>query len=226
MSQLLCGTSKDGQSSGQVGRASWGRPRQRTVELTAHRTSPDIDVATAVALLQTLNLEILGSRSATLTLEEWCRRQHLAEDPRIVAKRLNKPPTPLSPEQTEWLQMSPEEEVRHRKVQLLCGSRVLSEAENWYVPNRLTAEMNRLLDNTDTPFGKAIQPLSPRRRTVEVKLLWSLLSERCVKDRGQPVRIPDSVFEHRVLLYSAVHRPLSILKETYKRQLLAGASTS
>ena len=174
------------------------------MELTAHRTSPDIDVATAVALLQTLNLEILGSRSATLTLEEWCRRQHLAEDPRIAAKRLNEPPTPLSPEQTEWLQMSPEEEVRHRKMQLLCGSRVLSEAENWYVPNRLTAEMNRLLDTTDTPFGKAIQLLSSmtpngRGEVVVVSALREVRegSRPTREDSGFGVRTPCSSLQRR-----------------------------
>jgi chorismate-pyruvate lyase len=190
------------------------------------RTSPDIDVATAVALLQSLNVEILGSRSATLTLEKWCHRQHLGEEPQIVAKRLKGRPKPLRPEQREWLQVSPEEEVRHRKVQLLCGSRVLSEADNWYLPNRLTAEMNRLLDTTDTPFGKAVQPLNPRRRTFEVKLLWSPLSEGRVKDRSRRVEIPDSVFEHRVVLYSGAHKPLALVRETYKRQLLAGASAS
>jgi hypothetical protein len=141
------------------------------------RTSPDIDVATAVALLQTLNGEILGSRSATHTLETWCRRQRLGEEPRIVAKQLKGRPKALRPEQREWLQVSPTEEVKHRKVQLLCGNRVLSEADNWYLPNRLTAEMNRLLETTDTPFGKAVQPLNPRRRTLEVKLLWPPLSE-------------------------------------------------
>ena len=190
------------------------------------RTSPDIDVATAVALLQTLNVEILGSRSATLTLENWCRRQHLGQVPRIVARRLKGCPKPLRPEQREWLQVSPEEEVRHRKVQLLCGRRVLSEADNWYLPNRLTAEMNGLLDTTDTPFGKAVQALNPRRRTLAVKLFWLPLSVGRPKDRSRPVEIPDSVFEHLVVLYGGGHKPLALVRETYKRQLLVGGSAS
>ncbi len=198
----------------------------RIPEVPMCRTSPDIDVATAVALLQTINGEILGSRSATLTLEKWCRRQHRGEEPRIVALRLKGRPKALPSEEREWLQASPEEEVRHRKVQLRCGSRVLSEADNWYLPNRLTADMNRLLDTTDTPFGKAVQPLDPRRRTLEVKLLWSPLSGSHVRDGSRRVEIPDSVFEHRAVLYSGAHKPLSLVRETYKRQLLASAQTA
>jgi hypothetical protein len=40
----------------------------------------------ALALIQSLNAEILGSRSATLTLDSWCRNHGLAEEPRITAK--------------------------------------------------------------------------------------------------------------------------------------------
>ena len=42
----------------------------------------------ALAMIQTLNAEILGSRSATLTLENWCRSHRLAEEPRILARQL------------------------------------------------------------------------------------------------------------------------------------------
>ena len=41
----------------------------------------------ALAMIQTLNAEILGSRSATLTLENWCRSHRLAEEPRILRGR-------------------------------------------------------------------------------------------------------------------------------------------
>ena len=50
----------------------------------------------ALALIQTLNGEILASTSATTTLEKWCRDHHLAEDPQIVAHRTRgaeQPPT-------------------------------------------------------------------------------------------------------------------------------------
>ena len=32
-------------------------------------------------------------------------------------------------------------EVKHRRVELRCGAYLFSEADNWYVPERLTPEM-------------------------------------------------------------------------------------
>jgi len=52
--------------------------------------------------------------------------------------------------------------VKYRRVQPSCGDHILSEADNWYVPRRLTPEMNRLLETTDVPFGRAgVETVSP-----------------------------------------------------------------
>jgi hypothetical protein len=117
---------------------------------------PDTYVARlqVLALIQTLNAEALASRSSTLLLEKWCRDHQLADEPKIVAdvaRGVGKIPTA---EQRQRLQVTPQDEVKYRRVQLRCGNRILSEAENWYVPDRLTADMNRLLATTGTPFGK------------------------------------------------------------------------
>src|SRR3981081_987304 len=99
----------------------------------------------ALAVLQTLNADLLSHDSATLTLERWCDVHRLASPPRIVALRvpdIDKSPTP---EQRRELGISPTASVRYRRVKLMCGAVVLSEADNWYVPGRLTPEMNRLL---------------------------------------------------------------------------------
>ncbi len=40
---------------------------------------------------------------------------------------------------------------------------MLSEADNWYVPVRLTPEMNQALDTSDIAFGRAVQALQFRR---------------------------------------------------------------
>ena len=49
-----------------------------------------------LALVQTLNGEILTSRSATLTLEKWCNDHALAgtSDAKIVARTTGTEPTP------------------------------------------------------------------------------------------------------------------------------------
>ena len=64
------------------------------------------------------------------------------------------------------LQVGAAEPVRYRRVRLACGDQILSDADNWYVPARLTAEMNHTLDETDTPFGAVVKPLDFRRRTI------------------------------------------------------------
>jgi hypothetical protein len=182
----------------------------------------------ALALLQTLNAEVLASRSATLTLEGWCRDHHLAKEPTIAAEVVTGVAKVPTAEQRQRLQVTPQDEVKYRRVRLRCGSRVLSEADNWYVPSRLTAEMNRLLETTDTPFGRAVQPLEPYRQTFAVKLLWSPLPDGWERN---PIRlstrshgalsIPEALFEHRAVLYTREHKPFSEVDEVYQRQLLA-----
>jgi hypothetical protein len=182
----------------------------------------------ALALIQTLNAEVLASRSATLTLESWCRDHQLAREPTIVAELVRGAAKPPTAEQRQRLQVTLQMEVKYRRVQLRCGDRVLSEADNWYVPDRLTAEMNRLLDTTRTPFGKVVQPLEPYRQTFAVRVLWSPLPDGW--ERGAiavstgttgVLAIPDALFEHRALLYTREHKPFSEVDEVYQRQLLA-----
>jgi hypothetical protein len=110
---------------------------------------------------------------------------------------------------------------------------VLSEADNWYVPGRLTTEMNRLLETTETPFGRAVQPLGFYRKTMEVRMLWAPLPEGWERQPRQavaaaagsrsmvPLAIPDALFEHRAVLYTRDHLPFSEVHEVYQRELLA-----
>jgi ketosteroid isomerase-like protein/chorismate-pyruvate lyase len=164
----------------------------------------------ALASVQTLSADILASRSATATLENWCRDHRLAEEPQVVAHLVTGARKTPSSEQLRRLEVTSERDVIYRRVRLQCGTHVLSDADNWYVPARLTAEMNRLLQTTDTPFGKAVAPLAPSRQTLSVRLLWS--------DSALP--IPESLFEHRAVLYTRDHQPFSEVAEVYRRDLL------
>jgi chorismate-pyruvate lyase len=129
----------------------------------------------ALALLQTLNAELLSHDSATLTLDRWCSAHRLASPAHIVAERVDGAYHAPTDEQRQLLGVNATEPVRYRRVRLICGDRVLSEADNWYVPARLTPEMNRVLETTDTAFGRAVQTLKFRRRTLSAKLPWSPL---------------------------------------------------
>ena len=150
----------------------------------------------ALALLQTLNAELLSHDSATLTLDRWCDAHRLASPARIVAERAAGAEQAPTDEQRQLLRISATEPVRYRRVRLICGDHVLSEAENWYVPARLTPEMNRLLDTTDIAFGRAVQRLNFRRRTLSAKLLWSPLPQnwemgpRCPSREGRRSKSP------------------------------------
>lgn len=190
----------------------------------------------ALAVMQTLNARLLGSRSATLTLERWCADHGMAAEPKIVAHLIQSVDKPVSPEQRQRLQVGPDEPVKYRRVRLSCGAHVLSEADNWYVPSRLTPDMNRLLETSDTPFGKAVQGLRPVRQTLAVDVLWSPLPEGwetkglgSIPASGGTLTIPSRLFEHRALLYTADRTPFSEVVETYAGAVLAfplGSSAS
>jgi hypothetical protein len=113
-----------------------------------------------------LKAEILASPSATQTLTAYCARLHLVDPPVIRALRDPGMDRKADERVRRLLQVGPGEPVRYRRVRLSCGDQVLSDADNWYVPARLTAEMNRTLDRTDTPFGAVVKPLDFQRRTL------------------------------------------------------------
>jgi hypothetical protein len=110
---------------------------------------------------------------------------------------------------------------------LRCGSHVLSEADNWYVPSRLTVEMNRQLDTSDIPFGRAVLALHFERRTLSAKLLWRPLPIGWEMGRGQQsepatkLRMPSKVIEQRAVLTLPDGTPFSEVVETYTGEVLA-----
>ncbi|MFY9658088.1 MAG: hypothetical protein WAK01_16165 [Methylocystis sp.] len=191
----------------------------------AQEAGPALTRLEALALIETLNAELLASKSATATLETWCAEHHMAETPKIVAKRAAAPEKTASAETRRRLSVSEGETVQYRHVQLVCGAHVLSEADNWYVPGRLTEEMNHLLEETEAPFGKVVAALHPFRRTFETKLLWSPLPSgwemgaRAEEDAPAPAA-PHAVIEHRALVYGEDQRPFSEVDETYTSGVL------
>ncbi len=99
--------------------------------------------------------------------------------------------------------MSDAEPLGYRHVRLSCGGKVLSQAHNWYVPARLTPEINRQLETTDIPFGKAIAPLGFER-------------ERLFGKRGTIEGCPkDTILIHQAMLRLSDGRPVSLVIECY-----------
>ena len=103
---------------------------------------------------------------------------------------------------------------------------VLSEADNWYVPARLTPVMNKTLESSETPFGKVVKPLGFSRRILSADLLWpdfsksERISVTSSSKKYEDLGPPYLLFEHRALLQNAHGMPFSFLIERYTRNLL------
>ncbi len=125
------------------------------------------------------------------------------------------------------LDVKPDEPLGYRRVRLKCGDHVLSDADNWYVPSRLTPEMNHVLETTDTPFGKAVAALHFRRHTLSADLLWRPAAEGLGNDAAAAppeagaLAIPGHVLEHRAVLSTPDGEPFSEVVETYTGEALA-----
>jgi hypothetical protein len=181
----------------------------------------------AALLLQTLNADLLSHDSATVTLERWCSAHHLASPARVTAERVRDAEKSPAEIQRQRLRVLPTDEVRYRRVRLRCGTVVLSEADNWYIPARLTPEMNKLLETTDTPFGLVVQPLHFQRHTISSEVLWQFLppgwemrssSEAAA---ASALCLPHQVLQHRALLTLPDGTPFSEVVETYTSEVLS-----
>ncbi len=147
--------------------------------------------------------------SATLALEEWCRSRGLAASPRIAAKLVEGQDQAPVAEIEEALKLTPDERIVMRNVHLSCGAKVLSVAWNWYVPQRLTPQMNEQLRTTDIPFGKAVADVKFRRRTLSTV-------------PGPAFNCPlETISTHRAMLMLPDGRPLAYLVECYTAANLA-----
>jgi len=181
----------------------------------------------ALALLETLNADLLSNDSATLTLDRWCDAHKMAMPAKIVAERVHGDDKVPSEEVRQLLGVSASDPVRYRRVRLHCGEHVLSEADNWYVPARLTADMNQALDTTDTPFGRAVQALHFHRRTLSARLLWSPLPQgwemaTTPPNIGKgPLEVPAEVLQHRAVLSLPDGTAFSVVVETYTSEVLS-----
>lgn len=151
---------------------------------------------------QRLKADLLSNNSATVVLGQWCAAAHLADPPTIRALR-DPIEVPASAETRALLKAGADEPIRYRRVKLACGTHVLSEADNWYVPARLTPQMNALLDSGDTPFGTAVKALNFHRTTLDAAE---------VKDLHTILRV-------RALLLTPADLPFSLVVENYTGEL-------
>lgn len=147
----------------------------------------------------------MAAPSATQFLTGKCEVLKLASPPAIRAVRENLDVKP-SAEVRAALKMGADAVLRYRRVDLTCGSHVLSQADNWYVPERLTPEMNRTLDTTETSFGTVVRPLNFHRKTLKV----------------EPADDGAHLFRVTAVLLTADDVPFSLVVENYSSALAGG----
>ncbi|AHF88052.1 hypothetical protein RLEG3_02920 (plasmid) [Rhizobium leguminosarum bv. trifolii WSM1689] len=180
----------------------------------------------ALAVLQTLNANLLSNASATLTLDRWCAAHKLAQEgSKIFAQRVRGQDKLADEHIRELLTVGPGELIAYRHVRLVCGDRVLSEADNWYLPAKLTAEMNQALNTSDIAFGRAVQALNFTRTNLSANLLWSPLSEGwdmdgIVAHETSSPSLPPFLLEHRAVLKLRDGTPFSAVVESYTDNVL------
>jgi hypothetical protein len=156
---------------------------------------------------------LLASDSASAVLEDWVGRKS-GKVYSLEARKLGGSERPAGAEQRARLSVSEKEALHHRRVYLVAGGRVLSIAENWYVPNRLLPEMLIALTYGMTPFGTAIAELKPRRRTLSIQRLVQL------EELGESQRLPPWLLRINALVIDMHDRPLCEVNEIYSRNIL------
>jgi chorismate-pyruvate lyase len=118
----------------------------------------------------------------------------------VIIRRVAMAPLPPPAPQACHLQLQASDLVIHRRVMLAAAGTIVSEADLWYVPARLPADMQRALIGTDVPFGRVIAPLGPQRETLDVRLP--------APERGSGLEI-DAVLRDRASV------PIALVRERY-----------
>lgn len=161
-------------------------------------------VAVIAADVQALRDDLAANPSATAVLQARCDRL-AGPGVRIRARQVPLKPSPaLDRAARATLGADDREPLRRRRVELVCGDRVFSRADNWYLPARLTPGMNRILETTETPFGVAVASLRFQRRPMRSETLAG-----------------SDILRNRARLITPEGHAFSLVVETYTVQSVA-----
>ncbi len=147
-----------------------------------------------------------AGESATALLQRWCDAAGGGGGARIEALRVRTAGRAATAGVRRKLGASADEVVAYRHVDLACAGAVLSRADNWYLPARLTPEMNERLATTDQPFGAVVRELGFHRRLLAM---------------SETPASPDESLRVRAVLIDRDGRPFSLVEEHYAAVLRA-----
>ena len=184
-------------------------------------------------LISQMENRLLAENSATQTLEHWLREHALlGAHETLRAEREASAHSPCPSDLLAALDLTTPQggqSLRYRKIRLAGHNRTYSEAENWFVPERLTKTMTEALEQTDTPFGRVVSPLRFTRQLIRRETLWSPLPDLWETQphlpnsatEADPLALPPHLFRHIALLRTHAGIPFSLVVETYTPQAFA-----
>jgi len=164
--------------------------------------------------LERFNALLCACNSATAMLTQWMRSPGEDSVTEIVAIERTGRTAAADAEQIGRLHVKRRDEIRYRRVWLVYKGRIVSDAENWYVPARLPLAMQDQLEQSVMPFGTIIAPSTPTRETLSNERLWHRKADEAF------VRLPVHIIRHCALVRDADGLPISEVRETYTRNIL------
>jgi hypothetical protein len=186
---------------------------------------PPIDAGrNLLASARRLSEHLLHSETATQGLLSWCEARNIGVGP-IYASHRSTPSqverSALDEDVLDHLCPRAGETIMLRSVSLRRGDFVLSEAENWFILERLPGSMRDTLASTSTPFGAVVAPLQPRRRTFFVDLTGAFEMTKSTAPNPSYDQAR-TVVEHRAVVCRGIDgQPLAVVREAYREVLLA-----
>lgn len=170
-----------------------------------------VNPSSRLARFQSLLLE---SDSASAVLADWAGSDRPHGHAPLTARKLQGPDRPTTADLRARLDVEEREPIHHRRVCLVATGRVMSVAENWYVPARLSAAMLTELTQGATPFGKVIAELEPRRKTLSIEQLVQM------EEIAEGTRPPRWLLLVNALVIDKYGQPLCEVSEAYSRNIL------
>ncbi|NEW90686.1 hypothetical protein DY468_01825 [Rhodopseudomonas sp. BR0M22] len=164
--------------------------------------------------------------TATAALIAWCRRHHPC-DAEAIAITLHGDEEMAADRYHGPLQPRAGETLRRRRVWLHWGRRVLSEAENWYIPERLPLPLREAVAAGSRPYGAVVAVLRPERTP-----LATLRTDEGGSDQSEAAAMleqlapakgfspPEAFVLHIHAIMTASGVMLAELHEHYRRDLL------
>jgi hypothetical protein len=192
-----------------------------------------LTAAEAAVRVRTLSGRILRARTAVEALHDWCEERGIGGGAIRALRRAEPRPAPPSDVVVKALGLGRDEQLECRQVCMVRGGTVLMEADNWFIPDRLLPPVRALLKATDLPFGAAIAPLEPSRRTTFLRFPQPALraAARDFLLHGEDADLAASmalaasevVLEVEAIVLDCQRRPLAVVAERYRASLLAGS---